>query len=202
MIIESLKLKNYRQYLDEKIIFAKPEDNKNFTVIQGVTGAGKTNILNAITWCFYGNEKHLGEKYRGLPVISVPTLEKIKPNENSQVEVEIQMLDEELNRMIFRRTLTFRKSDDGDIRSIPDPLSNSPDGSKFEMMRQIKKEMIAVSSPIYVLGRLIPESLEEYFFFDGERLNDYFKESGNKIREEVFKISQLDLLEEIVGLPL
>jgi len=46
---------------------------------------------------------------------------------------------------------------------------------------------------------LIPESIEEYFFFDGERLNDYFRAtSGEKIHEAVFKISQLGLLENAI----
>lgn len=199
MILESITLKNYRQYLDNKILFALPKDGKNFTIIQGANGSGKSNLLNAITWCLYGIEKHLGEKYRGLPIISTPTYEKMTPGDTEQVLVEIQMLDEDHKKIILKRILTFRKSDDGTIKSIPDTLSIYRDGSKFEILRQIKEEMILIESPSYVLNRLIPESLEEYFFFDGERLNDYFMEnSGEKIKAEVFKISQLNLLETTI----
>lgn len=199
MILESITLKNYRQYMDNKILFALPKDGKNFTIIQGANGSGKSNLLNAITWCLYGIEKHLKEKYRGLPIISTTTYEKMNPGDIEQVFVEILMLDEDHKKIILKRILNFRKSGDGMIKSIPDTLSTFPDGSKFEILRQIKEEMVLVESPIYVLNRLIPESLEEYFFFDGERLNDYFMEnSGEKIKAEVFKISQLNLLETTI----
>lgn len=197
MIFESVVIRNFRQYINEKIIISKPEGSKNFTIIQGVNGAGKTNILNAITWCLYGKEMHSGEKYRGLPIVSMPTFQTLSPDETSQVEVEIHMLDEDLNTIIIRRTLAFRKSNDGELKFIPNPLGGSPDGSKLEMMRQIGKDMKDVSSPNYIINRLIPESLEEYFFFDGERLNDYFRETtGEKIGEEVLIISQIDLTEK------
>lgn len=78
-------------------------------------------------------------------------------------------------------------------------MADSPDGSKFEMLRQKGKDMIIVFEPQYVLKRLIPESLERYFFFDGEKLNEYFTATDiKKIREEVEKISQLELLENII----
>ena len=195
MFIESVQIKNYRQYLDDKIIFAKPDGIKNFTIIQGANGAGKTNLLNAITWCLYGTEKHLPTKHKGLPIINMSNFDHLRSDKIIDVEVEIIMLDDDMNRIIFKRTLGLRKTSDGQIRNVPDSTSPYPDGSKFEIIRQIKNEMEIISSPKYILNQLIPESLEEYFFFDGERLNDYFKDNSGKIREEVFKISQLDLLE-------
>ena len=197
MRIDYIKLRNYRQYRDEKIVFTQPEGSRNFTIIQGATGVGKTNILNALTWCLYGKEKHLREeKYKGLPVLNTIVLDELNPGESCEVEVEIKMLDEEDNKMVFRRTLAYHKSEGGGITKIP--LADSPDGSKFEMLKQKGNDMIIVFEPQYVLKRLIPESLERYFFFDGEKLNEYFTEHGKKIRKEVEKISQLELLESII----
>jgi len=199
MILESIHIKNYRQYIDEKIIFTKPEGLKNFTIIQGANGSGKTNLLNAITWCLYGIEKHLVAKQKGLPIINISNMVQLRDDGIKEVCVEIVMLDEEHDKVIFTRTLDFRKSIDGNLKPIPDSLSASMDGSKFQIMRQIKNEMEIINNPQYILNRLIPEKLEEYFFFDGERLNDYFKDkSGSKIREEVLKISQIDLLEAAI----
>lgn len=194
MILESIHIKNYRQYIDEKIIFANLEGLKNFTIIQGANGSGKTNLLNAVTWCLYGIEKHLVAKQKGLPIVSMSNMKQLRDGGVKEVHVEIVMLDEEHNKIIFTRTLNYRKSMDGKIEPVPDPLS--ADGSKFQIMRQIQNEMEIINNPQYILNHLIPEKLEEYFFFDGERLNDYFKDkSGSKIREEVLKISQIDLLE-------
>jgi len=199
MILESIHIKNYRQYIDEKIVFTKPEGLKNFTIIQGANGSGKTNLLNAITWCLYGIEKHLVAKQKGLPIINISNMVQLRDDGIKEVFVEIVMLDEEHEKIIFTRTLDFRKSIDGNLKPIPDSLSASMDGSKFQIMRQIKNEMEIINNPQYILNHLIPEKLEEYFFFDGERLNDYFKDkSGSKIREEVLKISQIDLLEAAI----
>ena len=81
---------------------------------------------------------------------------------------------------------------------VPDPLSGA-DGSKFEVFMQKGNAFQLVSSPEYVVKRHIPEDIEEFFFFDGERLNNYFREvTGEKIRKEVFKVSQLDSLEKAI----
>lgn len=199
MKIDYIKLKNFRQYKDDKIVFAHPEKNRNFTIIQGVTGAGKTNILNAITWCLYGEEFHIRKKYAGLPIVNTSTLRELSSGKSCEVEVEIRMTDKSDKKIYFRRTLEFRKLDDGEYKILPDLSGDSPDGSKFEIVKQIGEDMVPIREPTYVLSRLIPRSINEYFFFDGEKLDDYFKEaSGESIREAVFKISQIDLLENAI----
>jgi len=198
MKIDFIKLENYRQYKDEKIEFPLLE-NQNLMVIQGVNGAGKTNLLNAITWCLYGKEKHLEEKYEGFPIVNKITLNELEPGKKCNVGVLIQMKDQEGKKMIIGRSLKFQKLKNGEMITARDPLSSSSDGATFRMIQQIKKDMEDVKDPEYVLNRLIPESIEEYFFFDGEKLNDYFRAtSGEKIREAVFKISQLGLLENAI----
>ncbi len=198
MNINSIKLMNYRQYKDEEIEFSSSE-NQNLTVLQGTTGAGKTNLLNAITWCLYGKEKHLEKKYKGLPIVNTMTLNELEPGEKCKVGVSIHIRDEEGKKIIIGRSLKFQKLKDGKLIKVQDSLSKSLDGSTFIMVQQINKDMIEVKDPEYILNRLIPESIEEYFFFDGERLNDYFRAtSGEKIRDAVFKISQIGLLENAI----
>ena len=57
--ISSLKIENFRQYRDVDIKFSH-DPKKAFTVLRGGNGAGKTNIMNAITWCLYGTETARG----------------------------------------------------------------------------------------------------------------------------------------------
>ena len=55
--IDTIILKNYRQFRSESITF--DYDTKagyDLHLIIGANGSGKTNILNAINWCLYGDE--------------------------------------------------------------------------------------------------------------------------------------------------
>lgn len=57
MKLKSLKLENFRQHEDSFIEFSD-----GITIINGVNGAGKSTILEAITWAIYGTEAARGNK--------------------------------------------------------------------------------------------------------------------------------------------
>ena len=54
MKLRSIKINNFRQINGEQEITFSSADDKNVTVIHGKNGSGKTTILNAFKWCFYG----------------------------------------------------------------------------------------------------------------------------------------------------
>src|SRR5438093_6208076 len=198
MWIDRIVLKNYRQYRNSAIDFAPP-GREGFTVIEGANGSGKTNILNAITWCLYGKEHHLARKSAGLPIYHAGTAEQLKKGESSSVEVELTLREDGGNKIIITRSLRFLSSGAGKISFIPDPSSPGPDGSRISLVRQIRKDMSPVPDPQFVAQKLIPEEIENYFLFDGERLDNYFQEtSGQQIHDAVFNISQLGLLERLI----
>lgn len=202
MMIDYIKLKNYRQYRDQIINLGAGEEGKNIMIIEGTTGAGKTNILNAITWCLYGQEFHISKNYEGLPIANTLVLNELVPNKKTTVEVEIQLISNDKNkRYKIKRTAWIQKSEKGGAEQIIDRyLSNQDDGSKLEVFAQIGKDIKGeFQHPTDTVQRLLPEKINEYFLFDGERLDDYFKEgSGERIKEAVFKISQLELLDRMI----
>ena len=54
MLLESIKLENFRQFRNESIDFAQGVDGKNVTIIIGENGTGKTTFAQAFFWCMYG----------------------------------------------------------------------------------------------------------------------------------------------------
>ena len=72
--IVSIELNNYRQYYGkQKIEFSSREEG--FTAILGENGHGKSNLLNAINWCFYKNEPHGKKNYdASSPIINTKYL--------------------------------------------------------------------------------------------------------------------------------
>ena len=52
MKFTNIKIENFRQHRDIELSFN--DDSGMFTVVKGKMGSGKTNLLNAFTWCLYG----------------------------------------------------------------------------------------------------------------------------------------------------
>jgi len=202
MIIEQIKLKNYRQYKEATINLGVVEKNKQVIIIEGTTGAGKTNLLNAITWCLYGKEFYLSKKDEGLPITNTLALGEVNINKIVLVEVEIFLAsNDKTKKYKIKRTCWVKKLSDGGTEQIVDRyLSNQPDGSKLEVFATWGKDTGYFRDPNHAIQRLLPENVHEYFFFDGERLDDYFrKRASNDIKDAVFKVSQLELLERVIS---
>ena len=53
MLLEKIKLKNFRCYLGECEINFATDSDRNITLIHGENGVGKTALLNAIRWTFF-----------------------------------------------------------------------------------------------------------------------------------------------------
>jgi DNA sulfur modification protein DndD len=197
MRFDYIELLNYRPYLKEKIFFGKDEIHQNFTIIQGPNGAGKSSLLNAVTWCLYDEEIHLKERLKGLPIFNTEIFDAASHGEIVEVRVEIQLIDKEGLKHNFVRSLKFRKGKDGKEQRVPDPNSKEKDGSTFEYWRQENGQSVSLSEPRYYLEQIMPSNIKEYFFFDGERLDDYFREaSGSRIQDAVFDISQIAIIDK------
>ena len=70
MRIESIKIQNLRQLKDVMVRFVKRNDENDLHIILAENGVGKTNILNAITWCLYNKEMHLRDEESALPIVN------------------------------------------------------------------------------------------------------------------------------------
>ena len=116
MIISKILINNFRQYRDQIINLTPPTKEKNFTIIQGTNGSGKSNLLNSITWCLYGEEIHRAEKFEGLPLLNTFTSKNMQNGDKERVKVEIHMKDDE-NLFIFRRCQEYEMKN-GKIKKI------------------------------------------------------------------------------------
>lgn len=54
MKLQRLTLKNFRQFYGEQVLHFSTSSQQNVTIIHGENGAGKTSLLNAFKWAFYG----------------------------------------------------------------------------------------------------------------------------------------------------
>jgi len=189
MRIERIILRNYRQFRQADITFRKRHDTDLHFII-GKNGTGKTNLLNAINWCLYGDEPHLSKDSQQIPPANLKTIERTEAGKKQEVVVEVRAETEQGTPVTFKRRSAFRKSNDGQIVN---------EGTEFKVTYVDAKgnAKIAPNEEAHVwVERFVPERIREFFFFDGERLDNYFREAtGQNIRHAVFQISQIDLLE-------
>lgn len=155
-------------------------------------GTGKTNFLNGINWCLYGDEPFLSKSSQTLPLLNLNTIKEMKPGDYTKVKVEIYTKTEDRRRMIFSREKSY-------LIGSGDPI---PQDEKIKMIIEDEKgnsNIIEDEEEIKNrVDRSFPKSIRAFFFFDGERLDKYFREAGGEtIKGEIFQISRLDLLERI-----
>jgi len=155
MIIESLELENYRQFREQKIVFALGEDDRRITVIQGANGAGKTNILNAVTWCLYDEERHLGDADRGLQLVNNVTLSDLELGQTCHVRVELVLRIKNNEKMIVTRMATFRKTRENEAEKV---------SRKFEVFYQENGDLKKAPDPELTVNQYLSKDIQEYFF--------------------------------------
>lgn len=192
MRIERVKIQNYRQYHDIDIEFSKGSEN-DLQVFIGKNGVGKTNLLNAINWCLYGDEPHLSAESDRQPIVNKRTLHEISKDEIPAVLVEIHARGKKNSPIIFRREKSYTIS--ADRKKVHEHQA------KFQVIVKDKKNndvFIEGEQAISLVKQFVPETIREYFFFDGERLENYFKTvTGVKIQQEMMDISQIGLLQSM-----
>ena len=186
MILNKVIINNYRQYRHAEIEFAN-EVNKNFTIIQGTNGAGKTTLLNALSWCLYDEEIHDYGDEAAMGLCNNKAAFLTSDGDKIEVSVQIEFTDEG-KYLAFKRSRKFIKRGDKLI-----PAINSSD---FQVFKEDGAGNISVEeNDVYTIERKIPKEIEDYFFFDGARLSEYFQEnSNNNIKESVRVLSHLNLL--------
>ena len=191
MRIEEIQFENFRKYVDTGIKFKKDLD-KDIHVVIAENGAGKTTFLNAMTWCLYNQEPKIKDKDRGLPTLNTEVSNNSE-KEFEKASVTITVSIGRTSKLIIKRSDVFkihsRHSDyfkDNNRREewIDQEFSVTEiEGSRSNVYRD-KEECD------YLVSSFIPEGIKEFFFFDGEQLDNYFLIS-TAIKDQVFKLSHI-----------
>jgi len=199
MRIKKIKFQNYRQLRDTELNLEKNTSNDLHLII-GKNGTGKTNILNAVNWCFYSDEPNLTIEQQRLPILNTNVINDVKKeSEYKEVSVEILMESDTIDYN-FKRTKGFKVVKNGknsNKRAIRE-------GTRFEI-EIVDKDERGSNISIYenqdaedFIENLIPKSVRDFYYFDGERLDNYFREATSKnIKHSIFILSQIELLERL-----
>lgn len=188
----SLEIKDYRQYEGKADINLQTSKNKNINVIEGQNGAGKSNLLNAITLCFYGRELHqeaTAEDMEKLPLVSETKLDELSTGESASGYVEVVLGNDQPEFLLRREFTTFKVAD-----------TYNDDIGQLKLQRRAGNQYNIVEDPSKTLNQILPARVKDYFLFDGEALTSFF-ESGykNRVEDAIVDVSHIGLLNSSIS---
>lgn len=161
MILKSITLKNFMQFVDAEIPLDVGE-GRNVILIKGENTSGKTNLANAFTWCLFADTSLKKET----AVLSFQTQDELYNNESATVEVTI-CIEYSGKDYYIKRRQGFKKVGQDKVEPVTSELrvlikdpesgqSRSPSGSQSDSDMQDN------------INTIIPRYLSDYLFLKGE----------------------------------
>lgn len=164
MLLESIKLENFRQFRNEYIEFAQGADGKNVTIIIGDNGAGKTTFAQAFFWCLYG-ETEFSDKN----MINRLVASEMKPGQKEKVQVTLKLTHGNVSYTLMREqeySKDYSNRIKGDNTIFDIAIKDSKGNTTY-----VKKTLCEGE-----VKSILPKELSKYFFFDGERIEKMSKD--------------------------
>jgi len=164
MLLESITLKNFRQFRNESIDFAQGENGKNVTIIIGENGTGKTTFAQAFFWCMYG-ETEFSDKNMLNRLVAAELL----PGQEAKVQVKLCLRHGNVSytlirEQVYRKDYSNRVKGDNTVFDIA--IKDASGNTSFVKKSQCESEVKSI----------LPKELSRYFFFDGERIEKMSKD--------------------------
>ena len=172
MKINRITLENFGSYEGEATFETREQDGRNIILIGGKNGAGKTTLFTAMRLCLYGfmsmgYKSHNAYYSRAITKLINNTVKMTKPA-TAHVEMDISISNgHEMDQYILTRIWTLNETLSEEYcvlkNGIPLDSDEIADFDKF-------------------LFSIIPPELFNLYFFDGEKIADFFLEEGSNAR--------------------
>lgn len=191
MIIKSIEMYNFRQYVGKQSIEFSTDKEKNVTVLIGVNTSGKTTIIRAFEWCLYGKNG-----FEDTVLLNSDVRSNMHVGDTQTTYVAVSFIHDGM-QYILKRSYTYvcndRKANGDDI--IVSLNKNPAEELTLEYLLQdgqtktsVEKNNISES-----IDRVLPTDLSDYFFFGGERISGIANRTD--LSKAVRGLMRLDVLE-------
>lgn len=172
MKIDSIILYNFGSYEGETVFNTHASSDKNIILIGGKNGAGKTTLFTAMRLCLYG---YMSMGYKNKNSYYTRAITKLINNSAKRIRPATASIKMHI-------TLNGGRGPDSYILSREWVLSESL-SETFSVKKNgvlLNEDEIADFEK-FVLS-LIPPELFNLYFFDGERIADFFLDEGSNTR--------------------
>lgn len=169
MLIEFIRVNNWRSFYGSNDFFVSKDPNRNVTLIRAENGVGKTSLLAAINWCFFGLLPDRDEFEDPTKLVN-----KFAVDNDGQTRCTVE-IDFVHGGKTYRASRAFDQR--AQIMS-PLRLSEIIDGGEVPSRNE---------QPDRFINSVIPKEMAPHFFFYGEATSRYAGSTGAKKFGEAVK---------------
>ena len=158
MKLLKINLHHFRQFYGKHEFTFATDSQRNVTLLHAENGVGKTTLLNAVLWAFYGETTKKFEQKQ-----KIVNFEALAEGKNvASVDV---LFEHDGQQYIVQRQYVQKSETGGDVRVTSHRIENGN----------------LVSVPAMTLtNSVIPYEMAKYFFFDGEAAETFSAETNYK----------------------
>ncbi|MEH2410186.1 AAA family ATPase [Nostoc sp.] len=178
MKLTSIKLCNFRSFYGTtpEMILAGG-DAQNTTIIHGNNGSGKTSLLNAFTWVLYDKFSAAFASIEQL--VNKRAIAETQKGQAVESWVEIGWEHEGKRYRVKRACRGYKNEGDFDAGKTKLTMWVGADDGKWNIPTQ---------QPDDIINQILPATLHQYFFFDGERIEEIVRSDKKAEIAEATKI--------------
>jgi DNA sulfur modification protein DndD len=166
MKFNKLSIENYKSFQFPTVIhFPQSGEGKSIFLVGGMNGAGKTSIMEAINICLYGIKPEWLYKYINRKELS---------KGNAFVSFELELETDTHETILIHRSWSAGATDKPQYKDLEEKLVVVKDGRRVSVQN---KEMWQD-----FINATIPKSITQFFFFDGEKIQEIAADDHSEVR--------------------
>ena len=176
MILQEIRLTDFRCFYGNSLIRFSEDEEENVTIIYAENGVGKTTLLNALLWCFYGETTARFEKREEILNYDA----KRAGRTTASVAV---LFEHNQERYIATRYAS----------------TSSTSRREFVLARITDGSQITLPSPETFINTVVPRDMASHFLFDGEHAEVFLGETNRgSIRSAVRDILGCSMIQTAI----
>ena len=161
-----LTIENYKSFqFPTKLEFPQSKTGKSIYLVGGMNGAGKTSIMEAVNICLYGERADVIYK-------SINHKELAKGN--AFVSFELEFETDNAETVLVKRSWSANACERPLAKDLVEKLTVVKDGRRVTVQN---KEMWQD-----YINSTIPKSITQFFFFDGEKIQEIAADDHSEVR--------------------
>jgi len=201
MKIDRIVLHNFKCFEDSCSINGLADsltNKKRIVLFGGLNGAGKTTLFEAILLCLFGQRNKTlwpskgarREDYHNY-IIAVTNNQAQRASLRPEMWIELSLSDLELGGITQSLSLKRTWKIDTATGTITEEKLTIYDheGNPFEFVSEGNWEAF--------IEELIPYDISQFFFFDGEKIQDFVKDEDKAFAESLEKVLGISLYEKL-----